>query len=255
VSWSQDAKAQWASLPPAIQAAVLKREQEVSSGFKQKSEELRRYADLEQIIGPRRQALAGRGYQSDAQVINHLFTLSDAFDRDPAGTVRYLAQTAGIDLATLAQAAPDASQSPQPASIDPRLLAQVNGLTQTVNSLQSSLQAQEQDRLSAQIAAFSQGKPHFDKVRAVMGRLMNAGISETLDDAYQRAIAMDADIQAEIKAKAEADAQEANRIERQKRAATSVKGTAPNGSGAPDKAGKSVRELVSELAAGDGTRL
>jgi hypothetical protein len=252
VSWSQDAKAQWAALPPAIQAAVSKREREVSDGFRQKTEELRRYAELEQIMAPRRQALAGRGYQSDAQVVNHLLALADAWDRDPRGTIQHLARAANVDLATLAQAAPaDAS----PPANDPRLLAHLDGLTQTVNSLQSSLQAQETERLNAQISAFAQGKPHFDKVRAVMGRLMNAGIAETLDDAYQRAIAMDSGIQAEIKAKAQADAQEAQRLERQKRAATSVRGTAPNGSGAADPKGKSVRELVNELAAGGGTRV
>lgn len=282
-SWTQDAKAVWATLPPAIQAAVIKREREVSDGFRQKSDELRRYAEVEQVLGPRRQQLASMGYQSDGQVINHLLTLHDNWARDPRGTIAHLARTAGVDLATLAQPMAQGGQVPQ--EIDPQFQPIVSYIAPQLSQQQQQMQllAQQQQQLTAYlqqqhalqeqakqeqlanyVASFSNDKPHFDRVRQTMARLVQAGVvaADDLNGAYEKAIAIDPDLSAEVRkqdeAKRAADQtaaeekrrkEEAERVEKAKNAAGSVKGSSPsNGALKPrDSSGSDADQILQEI--------
>src|SRR5215469_3327047 len=69
-SWSEQAKAEWSKLSPELQQAVLKREDEISRGSQQHSDERERLRSLENIIAPRRGYLQQAGFKSDAEAIN-----------------------------------------------------------------------------------------------------------------------------------------------------------------------------------------
>ena len=60
-SWSPAAKATFDKLPPEVQQAVAKREQEIDHGLRRKSEEVKRYEPLEQVLAPRRAQWAAQG--------------------------------------------------------------------------------------------------------------------------------------------------------------------------------------------------
>lgn len=86
VSWSQEAKQAWNNLPPAVQAAVIKREQEVSSGFRQISE----------VIAPVRQ-LAKENRVSEQEVIQRFYNAERNLQNAPAQSLMTLALTYGAD--------------------------------------------------------------------------------------------------------------------------------------------------------------
>lgn len=91
-----------------------------------------RYAHLdqvEQLIGPRRQAWALNG-MSEATALGQLLALSDYAGRDPAGFIKYMAENTGVDLAQLVmgQAPVDPGMSALQAEIA-SLKSQLTGYT------------------------------------------------------------------------------------------------------------------------------
>ncbi len=94
VGWTADAKTEWSALSPAIKAAVLKREAEISSGGRQWSEQKRHY---EETLAPVAAAASRRGIQP-AEAIQRLMTAQDYLDRDPAAAITWLARSYGVDL-------------------------------------------------------------------------------------------------------------------------------------------------------------
>lgn len=287
--WSQEAKAEWAKLSPAIQAAVVKREGEVSAGFKQYSDQVKRHQEIEQVLAPRRQNLQARGL-NEGQVINNLFGLADAYEndaantvshlirssRDPRGTLAGVLQHFGIDPSTLAQS-PSAAPTQVP-QIDPNWVVQ-----QAERRATQVAQQQANEQLQAyiaqqQIAEFQKNNPHFERLKPVMGRLMTAThdgqgrmiappLAETLPDAYQKALALDPELQAQIKAQEEAKRaaeavtqeekrkqDEADRLAKARAAGSSVTGSPPVGAGRAAKP-KSIRENLEEGFKQSGGRL
>lgn len=268
VSWAADAKQAWATLPPAIQAAVLKREKEVSDGFKQYGEKTKRYDDLERVIAPRRGLYADSG-RSDAELINQLWTWNEALLRNPREAFPALAQVFGYDLA---QAAPGTSHTPpeQQSQIDPTLRGvldpinkQLSELGGNLSAVQAQIQREQQARDEAMLNGWAKDKPHFERVRTAMGKLMQAGMANDLDDAYQKATwadpetraAMQRDELAKAEAKRAADQKAAQPAPspaalsaKARSAAVSVRSATPLGNAAPPQKakGKSVGESLRE---------
>lgn len=249
--WSAESKAKFAELPPSIQADVLKREKEVSDGFRQVSERIRPLMAVEEIIAPRREFFAQHGFQNDAQVINHLMSYSDAMDRDPTGTIKVLADAYRVDLGKLFGANP-AQAGQEEGEIPPAVaeLRQRNAiLEQRLQSIEGSLTVQQrrseaerahQERLQSEsivseVSTFSADKPHFQKVRPLMGALLQSGAAKGLEDAYQMAVFADPEtrvaVQAEEDAKRRAGEEMKKRqaAEKAKAAAVSIRqGAAPS---------------------------
>ncbi len=229
--WAAEAKAVFSTLPPAVQQAVVKREQEVSAGFAQYAQAKQQ---LEHVIAPRRQYYAGDGV-SDVQAIDNIWKWFEALKNSPQEAMPALAQMFGYDLSTVTPGAPQSSSqvSPEVAA----LKAEVARLSGQVGQVTGTFEQQQTAARRAELAAFAKDKPHFETVRVTMGRLMQSGIAQGLDDAYQQAVKLSPDAQAAIAAenerKAAEDALKARGGGSQRRAAVSVRGGSPNGSAGP----------------------
>jgi hypothetical protein len=131
-SWDVAAKAAWDGLPPAVQAAIAKRESEVSSGFAQYKElqGLKPYADM-----------ATRSGTTLSAALENYVNIDQMLQQDPAQGFQRIAQGIGLDnakagelFARLAQqfghqmqpAAHQPAAGAAPAGVDPQL-AQVLG--------------------------------------------------------------------------------------------------------------------------------
>jgi hypothetical protein len=228
VSWAADSKALWASLPPAVQQAVLKRETEVSNGFRQKSEDVRRY---EQALTPIAQESQKRGLTTE-QGIQRLMDGQRFLETQPAQAILWLAQSNGIDLAELASNPPAATQQVRP---DP-MFAQV---TQTVQSLQSRLDEMTMGQNQSLVESFSASNPHYadvedalpDLIKEVRATRPNLSPAETLKAAYDRAVWLNPEVRAKVIAEQTAAARQAavtplaDKARQAQRAAVSVKGS------------------------------
>ena len=226
--WSQASKQAFASLPDHLKSDVLKREKEVSDGFKQYSTKAKQYDEIEQALSPMRPVYQQSGIPNDAEAIRQLVQWENAFRTNPAAAITHLARIKNIDLASLAQGNPGQSNGQ-----DATLQQYLNPVYQTVGTLKNELDSIRNERAANEIATFSKDKPYFDKVKVAMGKLMASGSVSDLDGAYQTAIWADPEIRAEmmqkeVESKLEATrAQASQRSQEARKAAVSPSTRAP----------------------------
>jgi hypothetical protein len=228
-SWSAEAKAKWTTLPPDVQRVIADRESEAHKAITGMGEKAKFAEQLEEVLGPRRQALAA-SFGSEAAALKQLFALSDFASNDPAGFAQWFAQQHGLNFGQTN--APAQPQGPQDPATDRRLRA----IEQTVSQ-------QQQAAMDADIRSFADAKapdgaplrPHFEAVRAQMGRIIGAGLATTLEDAYEQAVLINKDVRAKIEAdkaaaaaKAAAEAEAKRREEAAKAAAEARKAASVN---------------------------
>ena len=215
-SWSADVKAKWAALPPDVQQYIARRESEAHQAITQAGGKAKAYEAIEGVIGPRRQALVAT-WGNEAAAMEQLFNLSDFATRDPAGFVTWFAQQNRVDLSRLnpapANAEYSAQQATAPTVADPEARAAIAQMQRA--AVESDIQA----FASAKGPDGEPLRPFFDDVRVEMGRLMQAQIATSLDEAYAKAIrtndAVWSKVQAAEAAKAAKAAEEAQAKQRE----------------------------------------
>jgi hypothetical protein len=131
-------------------------------------------------------------YGSEANAINALFSYSDMADNDPVQFINMLAQSKGIDLATLTNPQSDEYADPEISALKQKV-QQMEWQSQQATQLQ---QQQQQQELISQVDAFETAKneagelahPHFAAVRNHMSALLTAGTAQDLKQAYEQAV-------------------------------------------------------------------
>ncbi|HLO79210.1 MAG TPA: hypothetical protein VK196_22355 [Magnetospirillum sp.] len=225
IGWSPTAKAAFAELPPAVQEAVARREQEINQGFAK----LRDFKGLEEYSEMARQSGT---------------TLKEAFDRYRAAEqaldqnfhagVAQLCEMYDIHPVQLAQdflrAFGQGGQMPQGMDPQSQLLARrLHGMEETVRTLISERERQEQEGINAYISDFSQNAVYFENVRRDMADLIRAGKAADLQDAYDKACWMNPEIR-DLLIKQQAAPQTAQaRVDQARRASGSLRTGAPAG--------------------------
>lgn len=283
--FTKEAKAEWANVPPTVQAAVVKREQDMAKGV---DELKRRQADLDQALQPRMDLIRRHGH-TPAQAVNQLFAWFEALSANPKVAFPALADSFKFDLKQLMsqQAAPaPAATAPkpegeQPEAVTPAVQQYITGLEQKLEgfaravsqqfgNLQSTFQQQSEAKTQEILNSWSKDKPHFEKVRVAMAHMLSSGMvqpladgSADLDSAYDMALYALPDVRNQIlteqqeKAEAERQAKADKEAKAQQEQATkarkasgSLSFSAPGATAAPQGKrpgkGKSVRESLAE---------
>lgn len=191
-TWSKDALAEWATIPPRAQQEILKREEDALKGitmYKQRAELGDQY---DKVVEPYKPLLTAANidpvqmFQSFAA--NH-YILSRGTDQQKLELAANMLSGYQIDFAKLASHIGD--QLLEPA--DPRLAA----LEQEIASLkagQTSRQQQEQtatvERLGQEIETFAAdpAHPYFTELADDIAKLFEAGQAATLQEAYEKAV-------------------------------------------------------------------
>lgn len=231
--WKKELGDLWETLPPAVKAFAVKREENVAKGieeYRQKTQE------IEQIIAPRRVMFQQHGIQSDAQAINSLFAWEESFRKPETRAQAFvnLASSYGFDLRQFAQASQPAGEQDQNSVIS-TLTQRLEQAEQRLAQTGQRLDTVDSVAMQREIQTFATGKEHFEAVKPLMGQLLNGGAANSLDDAYQMALKLHPEVSALI-LKNEQDKAEAERkkaVEEKARAAaaagSSVRGVSPRG--------------------------
>lgn len=259
-SWTTDTKQAWASLPPAIQDQVLKRETETARALEQSSSARRFTSDMEQAMAPHRELLSRVGVPP-AAAFARLLEAHTSLEQNAVAGLQQIAASYGLKIVNM-------QRSGQPGAPQQPAAQQRQAPPPDVRSLvQQELAAEHQRQaLASEIASFGQKNPHFESVKPAMARIIqtaaSAGEDLSMQDAYDQAIWANPTIRAQLLAehaapvaaqvqseaqRAAAQAQAAAdqaRVTRARAAGGSVKG-APNGTVA--KPGE--RSLREELLA------
>jgi hypothetical protein len=208
--WTKEAKAEWANLPPAVQAAVAKREADMAAGVENIKQ---RYQGIDQALAPRME-LIRRHNKTPAEAVNQLFSWFEALSSNPVVSFPALANSFNFDLRAIpgivpqqqaGQQQPDpqaAQQQPQVEQEPPyvtelrqQLWQLQNGFQTQVGQLSQSYQQDKWNQTGQILGQWSKDKPYFNEVRHLMGQFISSGIvpplangDADLDSAYDRAL-------------------------------------------------------------------
>ncbi|MGO8152530.1 hypothetical protein AB9F36_22185 [Rhizobium leguminosarum] len=223
--WSAEAKAQFATLPGEVQAAITKREQEVDNGFRV----LQDYRGLEEFTPLIRQA-----GMTHADVMRRAIDWEKALIHDPVNTVVHVARMAGVNLHALVNGQMDhvLQRSSQQAG-----LQQGGPQPRHVNVEATVEHVLRKRDTETQVDAFlsDPANAHADDVLDDMIALINAGRASSLQDAYDAACWMRPDIRRQLisqTAQAPVHQQQAQRAaaaDQARRASRSISGSSAPG--------------------------
>jgi hypothetical protein len=243
-AWSKEAKAEWASVPPNVQKAVLKREADITKGV---NELKGRYAEIDKVLGhPHRTQLLQRTGKSAAEAIDQLFSWHEALSGKPELAFPALAESFGFDLRKIPglvpagqPAAGDAQPEKKPdeatdAELPPtvrnyiqKLESKLNeftgGIDQRLKSFQDRMAQESYAKTQNILEVWSKDKQYFtEEVRKEMAKLIGSGVvaplpngdvdASVLDSAYERALWSLSDVRSQMlsdQQKAADDAQKA----------------------------------------------
>ena len=242
--WTAAEKAEWAKLPPAVQAAVSRREQEISRGGQQWSEEKRRY---EAVLSPVAQEAKRLGMPVD-QALNALMGAHHALQRNAPAAIRQLCQQYGVDLATLAGSTAEGSpETVQPTDIARLVQQHVAPFLAPIQDRLAAEDVQRQQSVESLVEQFaaSPGHEHFqaveydlmDLIPGIKTRNPSWPHEKVLQEAYDRAVYANPETRALMQAKRDAEtdakriADAKTRTAQARRAGASVTGS-PNGAAA-----------------------
>lgn len=239
VGWTKEAKAEWNKLPEAIKASVMKREEEVSKGFKEYGDKVKRLQNYDAMIdrhAPNSQAF---GLERDQLVERTLqwFEAINHKDKDFAATQALrLLQSFGLEGQVRKMFGGQPSVAP---AADTKTVSDNSNKQDSpdIVSIKNELSTIRQERTRAQtvaaqntVEAWSKNKPHFEQVRGEMKRLVEAGIvavpsdgiltDKILDDAYKIAVRSNDEIYQQLLQeetdKVRKDAEDKLKVERKK---------------------------------------
>lgn len=230
-SWSADAKAKWASLPPDLKTYLSKRDQEVHEHISQQGRQIASLEPLQRAAELGKQTFEKYGVPVE-EGISQLLQANEYLERDAPSAIRDLAKAYGVDLRALTGNQP--GNVPQPVQqLHDRIAQLERQLNETSNRVTTREKA-EYDRQTAtvesQIAEFAKDKDDFealqdeilDHIVILKQKNPDAPHSEIIAKAYDKARWANPDSRAKA-----LEAEEAKRLKAAKERSNDAKRVAP----------------------------
>jgi hypothetical protein len=258
-SWKKDYHEVWAKADPKMQEYAWQREEQMRAGVEPLLSKAQFADAMQEAISPYMTTIQGLGLTPDKAVAALMEADHKLRNSDPQTRMQYFAQLAqsyGINLGAMQG---QQGQMPQQA-VDPTVWALQNELNKVRGEVMGWKQQQEMmenQSLLNEINQFSLKAEYFEDVRPTMIQLLQSGVAQTLEDAYDKAIRLDPNLfeqmtkaqQAEVAAK---QAKEQNRAAKAARAAAvSVRSATPGVNTAPKSSDRRalLEEALSEIEA------
>ena len=248
LSWKKDYHEVWQKADPRLQEYAYQREEQMRRGVEPLLQ-AKQFADaVQEAISPYMTTLNGLGMKPE-QAISALMKADHTLrTSDPQTRLQYFMQLAneyGVNL----QGMPQGQQQ----MVDPTVFALKNELANVrgeVMTWKQQQEAAEQAVLANEIDSFAQKAEFFEEARPEMIKLLQSGVAETLEDAYDRAVYGNRELREKVLAAQQAEqnakmAAEKNRAAKAARAAAvSVRSATPGVNTAPKA--QSRRALLEE---------
>lgn len=258
-SWKKDYHDVWMTADPKMREYAYQREEQMRKGVEPLLSKAQFADAMNQALEPYMTTIQGLGLKPE-QAVAALAQADHALRTSPPDQrYQYLVNLAaqyGVNLAGTGQ-----TSQPQ-STVDPlvwQLQNELNNVRGEVMGWKQQQEMAENQTLLSEINSFADKAEHFEEARPTMIQLLQSGVAETLEDAYDKAIRLNDDLfnrvqsarQAEVAAK---QAQEKNRAAKAARAAAvSVRGSTPGINTAPKA--QSRRALLEEAFDESSSRL
>ena len=212
-SWRPGPREKLATADPEIQAEVERREKQFGEFTKSAKQDRTFVEAFSQTIAPYAQHIQESGVpplQLVAQLMDTGYRLNKGSPAEKAAVIAAAIQDYGIDVelldTVLSKTLPAPGQPRQPAQpqgMDPRMIQQM--VQQAVAPLIQQRQQQDFNAVTQSIEEWGKNKPYFNDLRADMADVNDfeqaRGRNLSLDDLYERALAMRPDVRRLIEAR------------------------------------------------------
>ena len=247
-SWKKDYEEHWGKLDPALQDYIQQREADYAKGVSTYKSQWEQAAPILESLNQFQPLLRQYGVapqQWITQLGNAHAQLVTGTPEQKMQIFQQLANDYGVNLGALTG---QTGYDPQFSS----LAQELNQIKNQWGSFMAQQEAMEQTQLRNEIDSFKADKPYFEEVREVMAGLLQSGMADDLQSAYDKAIRLNDDvfqrIQSEQAQKSEAAQRE--KVAQAKAKVLSPKSTTPTASATGgSKTASSAREAI--LAAFD----
>lgn len=257
-SWKKDYHDVWLSADPKLREYAYQREEQMRKGVEPLLSKAQFADAMNQALEPYMQTIQGLGLkpeQAVAALAQADYTLRNSPPDQRVAYLHNLAAQYGVNLGQSPQAAPQQSVDP----VVWQLQNELNNVRGEVMGWKQQQEMAQNQQLLSEINDFSGKAEYFEEARPTMIQLLQSGVAETLEDAYDKALRLDADLfekvqsarQAEIAAKQSAEKNRAAKAARA--AAVSVRSSTPGINTAPKA--QSRRALLEEALEEASSRL
>jgi hypothetical protein len=238
------------AMPDEVQELYRKRDKDAEEGITKYAESAKYGDELRKAIEPFRQSIQAAG-SNDVQAVQGFLSLDaqlrNGTDAQKQAVFKNLAKYYGVTVGSSEGSSQDESEDE---FTDPEIKAlkqKIAQLEQTQGESLRSVQEQQVNDAQAQIESFQNAKddkgnlvhPHFEKVRAGMSKLINAGMADGLDSAYKQAVKLDPEIEAETAKQRQAKAKDSKiksaKEAKRKQSKSTTRATYTNGASSTTK--------------------
>jgi len=188
-SWKKDYHEAWTTADPKLKEYAWKREEEMRAGVEPLLSKAQFADQMQQALEPYMNNIRGLGIEAP-QAVKALMEADNVLRHGtPQQKQAYFAQLAqqyGINMGDV-----------QVQPTDPNFYAIQNELAQVRGEVLNWKQQQEaaqNQALLQEINQFQTKAEYFEEARPTMIQLLNSGVAQDLDDAYQKAIRLDNDL-------------------------------------------------------------
>ena len=248
-----EAREVWKDTPPAMQAAITKREGEFAAGIQKYAENAQRAQQMDQAFAPYQQLFAMNG--GAPKMMPGLLQVASALQmgspQQKAQTVANIIKQFGVDVRQLDGAivgdapTPEMQQENQFGQLLDQKLAPIQNFMGQFQQSQQQQATQAQEEIATEVETFSRDPKNefYSDVKLDMADLMdmanNRGQNMSLAEAYEKACKMHPQISQIMETRAN------QQLVNEKRTAASSIGGAPGGGG-PTGEPSSVRAAIEE---------
>jgi hypothetical protein len=255
-SWKPEIREHWAKLPAEVRDEINRREQHIQRTISETAQVRKFASDFAQVVNPYAHIIRAQNSTPLHAVHNLMQTAAGLAQGNPqqkAAIVAEIMQNYGIDVQILDQIlVKGGSPNPQQPRVEapPPWAKPIFGFMENVQQMQQQRTQQLHMEAERAITAL-EGKPFFDDLREEMADLMdvaaNRGREMTLEQAYDRAVALNPQIAKIIEQRGLAArnsnpvSQAASTLARARKAASTISG-APGGKATTTASGKQSRK-------------
>ena len=242
-SWKKDYEEQWGNLDPTLQDYIGQREADYAKGVSTYKNQWDSAAPLMQAIEPFMPLLQQNNIEPSTWISNLGKAHATLAMGSPEQKMQMFAQLAndyGVSLNGLTGQGSD----PQFAM----MAQELNQVKNQWNQFQSQQERLEQNQLQNEITSFQNDKPYFEEVRETMAGLLQAGMADDLQTAYDKAIRLQDGVFQKVQAE-QVKTSEADRhakVAQAKAKALSPKSATPTASMSSSGKGASIRDSLME---------
>lgn len=257
--WKATAREHWSKIPKQAQEEIVRREKETAQTLRQSAQARQMANDFQTVVNPFLPMIQAQG-SNPMQAVKNLMTtaagLTVGTQEQKARIVREIIQNYGIDIQTLdaVLAGQPIQQQQNPGQqnhLAPPAWAQP--IFQFMNGVQQTRAQREQQILAdaeSQTEQFAAKHEFFEDVREEMADLMEVaarrGVIMTLDQAYEKTIALNPELSAVVNQRKAAARAAGNNLQRNRNAASSITGAPKNGPAGAPQGGDDRRSALAE---------